>query len=320
MNRRQRAGPGCSDILLDRLNRAGASSSSMTPRNSRTMACASAWALFLLCPVMGLAKSGWLSRVWRSDDGLPNNNISAIAQTPDGYLWLATPNHLVRFDGDQFEEFEQKEFAFNYKQRITLIIGGHDGTLWLPLDHGPVVRLSHGTAQSFSNDVPDLVVETAIEDDEGNLWISYRGGRLCRIRDGKVYNFSTKENFPENSGGCYLAKDNHGQVWIAKTGQVAIYRNGRFETVLPAQSAATRLAGARDGGMWMCSGRDFFKCDEKGNLKKLGSLESEQPGSIVTTLIEDRSGAVWIGSSASGLYRYDGARIESIPTSYRHIL
>jgi signal transduction histidine kinase/ligand-binding sensor domain-containing protein len=235
-------------------------------------------------------------------------------------LWLATPNHLVRFDGDQFEEFEQKEFAFNYKQRITLVVGGRDGTLWLPLDHGPVVRLGHGTVQSISNDVPDLVVETAIEDDEGDLWTSYRGGRLCRIRDGKVLNFSAKENFPENSGGCYLAKDNHGHVWIAKTGQVAIYRNGRFETVLPAQSAATRLTGARDNGMWMCSGRDFFKCDENGNLKKLGSLESEQPGSIVTTLIEDRGGAVWIGSSAGGLYRYDGSRIETIPTSYRDIL
>ena len=292
----------------------------MAPPQSRAIGFISAWAIFLLCPVTGSANSAWFSRVWRSDDGLPNNNVSAVAQTPDGYLWLATPNHLVRFDGDQFEEFDQNKFASNYRQRITLIAGGHDDALWMPLDHGPVLRFSHGTVQSFSNGVPDVLVEAAMEDDEGCLWVSYRGGRLCRIKDGNAINFSTKENFPNNSGGCSLGKDNQGHVWVAKTGQVVVYRNGRFETVIPAQSAAIRLTGAREGGMWMCLGPDLFRCDENGNLKKASSLKSEQPGSMVNTLIEDRSGAVWIGTSASGLFRYDGSEMETIPTSHRDIL
>ena len=28
--------------------------------------------------------------VWTTADGLPHNSIRAIAQTPDGYLWVAT--------------------------------------------------------------------------------------------------------------------------------------------------------------------------------------------------------------------------------------
>ncbi len=40
---------------------------------------------------------------WTSRQGLPQDTIQAITQTEDGYLWLATPAGLVRFDGMRFE-------------------------------------------------------------------------------------------------------------------------------------------------------------------------------------------------------------------------
>ena len=53
----------------------------------------------------GPAGSTWSRRVWWSDDGLPNNTIDSIAQTPDGYLWIASAGSLARFDGMRFEQF-----------------------------------------------------------------------------------------------------------------------------------------------------------------------------------------------------------------------
>ena len=44
-------------------------------------------------------------RTWTSDNGLPVNSIRAIAQTPDGFIWLATEEGLVRFDGMNFYTF-----------------------------------------------------------------------------------------------------------------------------------------------------------------------------------------------------------------------
>ena len=38
-------------------------------------------------------------RVWRNVDGLPEDFAQALAQTPDGYLWIGTSGGLVRFDG-----------------------------------------------------------------------------------------------------------------------------------------------------------------------------------------------------------------------------
>ena len=37
--------------------------------------------------------------IWTHKDGLPSAFIYSMAQTPDGYLWLATADGLVQFDG-----------------------------------------------------------------------------------------------------------------------------------------------------------------------------------------------------------------------------
>jgi len=36
------------------------------------------------------------------DDGLPETIVTSVAQFPDGYIWLTTPRHVVRFDGVEF--------------------------------------------------------------------------------------------------------------------------------------------------------------------------------------------------------------------------
>ena len=52
------------------------------------------------------AAADWLDDAWRVDDGLPDNIVDAITQTPDGYLWLGTQGGLVRFDGVRFSPLD----------------------------------------------------------------------------------------------------------------------------------------------------------------------------------------------------------------------
>src|ERR1051325_8621658 len=51
----------------------------------------------------------YLVHVWQTDKGLPQNWVSSIAQTPDGYLWVG-PRYggLARFDGVRFVAFNQQ--------------------------------------------------------------------------------------------------------------------------------------------------------------------------------------------------------------------
>jgi ligand-binding sensor domain-containing protein len=43
---------------------------------------------------------------WHTESGLPDGNVTALAQTPDGYLWVGTFKGLARFDGVRFTIFD----------------------------------------------------------------------------------------------------------------------------------------------------------------------------------------------------------------------
>jgi ligand-binding sensor domain-containing protein len=78
--------------------------------------------------------SAWSLHVWRSDDGLPNNRITSLAQTPDGFLWAANPSELVRFDGVRFEAFPPKAFGANVSRRTHVLLRARRRAL---AGHGP---------------------------------------------------------------------------------------------------------------------------------------------------------------------------------------
>ena len=59
--------------------------------------------------------------VWTADDGLPQNIIRGICQTPDGYLWLATLDGLARFDGVRFTVFNKGNSPGIDSNRFSLV-------------------------------------------------------------------------------------------------------------------------------------------------------------------------------------------------------
>src|SRR3954451_6143658 len=51
--------------------------------------------------------SQYVRRAWTVEQGLPHGTVRGVAQTAGGYLWLATYEGLVRFNGDEFRIFDQ---------------------------------------------------------------------------------------------------------------------------------------------------------------------------------------------------------------------
>ena len=47
-------------------------------------------------------------RVWDTRHGLPHNSINHISQDQQGYLWIATWQGPVRFNGSKFEVFNDE--------------------------------------------------------------------------------------------------------------------------------------------------------------------------------------------------------------------
>src|SRR6266481_5925092 len=73
--------------------------------------------------------------VWQVEEGLPDNRITAIAQTPDGYLWFGTYNGLVRFDGVRFTVFDGRTPGLQ-SGRIASLFSDSAGALWVGMEYG----------------------------------------------------------------------------------------------------------------------------------------------------------------------------------------
>jgi signal transduction histidine kinase/streptogramin lyase len=120
---------------------------------------------------------------------------------------------------------------------------------------------------------------------------------------------------------CALAADDRRQIWFAKAGHVGVIKNGMLRTLQQLDSQPMRLAAAKGGGVWVCCGADLFKCSAAGKLERIGNFLPDNGGTkTVTSIIEDHTGAVWIGTSFSGLFRYSTEGFELIPTSHQAIL
>ena len=63
---------------------------------------------------------------WDSDRGLPQNSVTAVVQTADGYIWLGTQEGLVRFDGVRFTVFDRRRGAIPHNYVTALMASRED--------------------------------------------------------------------------------------------------------------------------------------------------------------------------------------------------
>ena len=267
-----------------------------------------------------ITNSAWFALPWQAErDGLPNNTIFSLAQTTDGYLWLGTPSSLVRFDGLNFLDFSPTNFVPAPNRGPLAMLTARDGALWLALDRGAVVRLSGGSARAFTEGLPKLIPSLLAEDAEGAVWVAYHGGTVYRIQGGKVAEGTVQEGLPDGVGVCALAGDSLGRLWFAKNGRFGIFHRGSFQTLGQFEPQPAWLAAARTGGVWLSAGFRLYRIESDGHIHDLGEFQPQRPNAVVNALLEDREGAMWIGTSFGGLFRYDGSRFEEVPTTHQDI-
>jgi ligand-binding sensor domain-containing protein len=238
----------------------------------------------------------WFARPWRSDEGLPDNNVSGIAQTTDGFLWVGTIGGLVRFDGDRFDEFSPLNVGIPVRGIRTLMLDKRD-RLWLSMDRGFVVcaeRKSSKVLTSADGLPNNAQVQVFAEDAQGVIWMAFGSRRnIACIKNDRVTLLGEVDGVP--AGQCWICADVKGAIWLAKGGHLCVFRNGKFEelTTYP-QSNSVRIAAARKGGVWIFSGTHVWKYEEGGRLEPAG----EFPGRVVATaLLEDHTGALWLGTA-----------------------
>jgi signal transduction histidine kinase/ligand-binding sensor domain-containing protein len=274
--------------------------------------------LLALTQVTFAAGDDWFARPWQTDDGLLDSDVHALAQTPDGYMWVATETGLSRFDGVRFQTvWPATDSALPENNVDRLLVDSHD-RFWMALHRGNVISVDHDTTRNYSDKegLPKTNPTALVEDREGAIWIAFNNGIATRISHGEVTNFNIAGDLPPNNNYCRLTRDDAGRIWIAKDKYIGIFENGKFLPRATLERRVTRISTARGGGIWIFAGAELLRCREDGKLEKRAELPE---GAGPTIVLEDRSGVLWIGTAAHGLYRYEGTELTAIQTSQRNI-
>ena len=135
-----------------------------------------------LAPLVS-ARASWFIRNWQSDEGLPDNTVMGITQSPDGFLWVTTKTGLVRFDGVRFRPWPvtaEGAQAGGYKE----LLADRCGRIWVAKDQGVVVCVDQGrttTVVGTDHAAGDAGKRFMVEDTEGAVWVSYSGGEVLRV-------------------------------------------------------------------------------------------------------------------------------------------
>jgi PAS domain S-box-containing protein len=259
--------------------------------------------------------------VWLMEDGLPQNSIRAIAQTGEGYLWLATSAGLVRFDGVRFTVYNMVNTPALTNSNVMALLASQDGTLWIGTHGGGLTRLKNGTFTTYTtrDGLGHDVVFALYEDRNRNLWIGTHGGGLSRWRDGRFTTFSTKDGLSHNFVRAIYG-DRRGDIWIGTDGGGLNRLSGGQFTVFDKQhglpsNIILSINEDRQGSLWVGT-YDGGVSQKKDGRFTTYSVEDGLPSSAVYAIFGDRDGSLWVGTHGGGLSRWEGGKFSSLTSQY----
>ena len=88
--------------------------------------------------------NSYSARVWRSEDGLPENRVIGVAQAPDGFLWVATQGGLLRFDGVRFQRISVAGSPSLIAGTMRALILDRAGQIWLAKEESDTLFCFNG--------------------------------------------------------------------------------------------------------------------------------------------------------------------------------
>jgi signal transduction histidine kinase/ligand-binding sensor domain-containing protein len=147
-----------------------------------------------------LAHGQYAYESWTTDQGLPQNSVNDIRQTRDGYIWLATFDGLVRFDGVRFTVFDKGNTPGITSNRFLRMFEDAQGDLWAGTEEGGVVRYHQGRFSSYGKDqgLTNLDAVFLTDDDQGHVVAYFAGEAVMRIADGRLQRIDPLNKFEGN--------------------------------------------------------------------------------------------------------------------------
>jgi len=269
--------------------------------------------VFALNPSLDVSQYGHTA--WAVRDGFSLGNIYAMAQTPDGYLWLGTEFGLFRFDGVRSVPWRPPAGQQLPDRNINSLLVTRDGTLWMGTFAG-LATWSDGKLVTR----PELgrqFIASLFEDREGTVWagsLETPTGRLCAIRSNGAQCYGEDGAFGRAVWALY--EDLSGDLWAAAQSGLWRMKPGpprRYPTptelVGLSKGDDGRLLTAMHGaGLLQFAGDKVESYPIRSAINPSGLLQDRDVNS--NKLLRDRDGGLWIGTVERGLIHIHHGRAD----------
>lgn len=273
---------------------------------------------------LGLAATPeFMTRTWQSEEGLPGNAMRSVAQSADGYIWVATAEGVARFDGVRFTGFPESAPASLARLPARYIIPLPDGSICISTESAGLLHWDGRSLNRLLDDraqanIPD--VSQVIAGDQRDLWI-VRGTEVWHWTPEKATMLTAPppeiaarieaDRLHWSANGRYMPglttmklMDRQGRLWISggTSGLTVTFPGGTPIDVLKDESGIAELAEDREGNIWAAL--------QTGGLVRIRDRRVTilRPGvgpTAPTSVIQDHTGVWWIGDRSGGVDRID---------------
>lgn len=271
----------------------------------------------IVCALAGLAAAETKYRfdTWTTDNGLPQNGVRSITQTPDGYLWFTTFDGLVRFDGLRFSVFNKSNTKGIINNRFTAIFANSDGSIYASTSEDGILTVyKNGIFTSYTSDqVPGHYISEFRADADGRVQVlsedDDRKDRSWFAFDDGKFTFLEKRG-PLNTNINVAGKN--GKSWTININGVTEHSPAgeKFYEANFSKIAFNAIPFVdSQGTLWLGENRVYRIRD--GEMKVFSESEGLPASSLYHSFWEDEQGSVWFAtgggaSNALGVVEISG--------------
>lgn len=245
-------------------------------------------------------------------DSLVNNYVFCVKEDSQQNLWIGTINGLSKYNGLTFKNYQPH--GDSSKVWIKEIDFDKKGRKWLATNVGVLFLDDKG----FTN-VTELlkekqsVINALLVDKEGNVWIGAQKGIVKITENNHVFDrvkFDKSNGFTNNSITS-IKQDHEGNLWIGTYGDGAYVYNGRKffrvdHNLELYKQTVNDFYFDSNHNVWMATLNGV--CQYNINERTFTWLTDKEglSNNNVRSIIQDKSGNYWFGTSGGGVCNYFG--------------
>lgn len=239
---------------------------------------------------------------WDSKTGMVSNNVTSVFQAKDDYLWVTSYNGLQRFDGVDFEVFDQSRIPFLRSGTFHEVTEDTEGKLWFAT--ATTGLIGYDGVSFFEHPLKDsipIAIICVLSDSKNNLWIGSKSRGLFKVTgEGE---FIKIQEMPEKTV-YHIYEDSQGSIWASLDGGGIFKVSGReVESFDREDGLNWDLINSSfveyQGVIYIGSGGGINTIKD-GKVNSLSAFKSSKVGDITI----DDYGYLW-ASTNNGLVRYD---------------